>query len=110
MVGTIFKGDVAEVSWGKETGLMVTGTGSATGFTHTSTSDGSSVITVGTATYWHTGSGTDVEIPDNALVGCILRITGGGNFASDDYASTRRAYYITANDTTYGKITVQTPM
>ena len=107
MVGTIFKGDVAEVSWGKETGLMVTGTGSATGFTHTSTSDGSSVITVGTATYWHTGSGTDVEIPDNALVGCILRITGGGNFASDDYASTRRAYYITANDTTIGTITVQ---
>ena len=107
MVGTIFKGDVAEVSWGKETGLMVTGTGSATGFTHTSTSDGSSVITVGTATYWHTGSGTDVEIPDNALVGCILRITGGGNFASDDYASTRRAYYITANDTTNGTITVQ---
>lgn len=107
MVGTIFKGDVAEVSWGKETGLMVTGTGSSTGFTHTSTSDGSSVITVGTATYWHTGSGTDVEIPDNALVGCILRITGGGNFASDDYASTRRAYYITANDTTNGTITVQ---
>ena len=107
MVGTIFKGDVAEVSWGKETGLMVTGTGSATGFTHTSTSDGSSVITVGTATYWHTGSGTDVEIPDNALVGCIVRITGGSNFSSDDYASTRRAYYITANDTTAGTITVQ---
>jgi hypothetical protein len=107
MVGTIFKGDVAEVSWGKETGLMVTGTGSATGFTHTSTSDGSSVITVGTETYWHTGSSTVVEIPDNALVGCILRITGGGNFTSDDYASTRRAYYITANDTTDGTITVQ---
>ncbi len=107
MVGTIFKGDVAEVSWGKETGLMVTGTGSSTGFTHTSTSDGSSVITVGTATYWHTGSGTDVEIPDNALVGCIVRITGGTNFSSDDYASTRRAYYITANDTTAGTITVQ---
>jgi hypothetical protein len=107
MVGTIFKGDVAEVSWGKETGLMVTGTGSATGFTHTSTSDGSSVITVGTATYWHTGSGTVVEIPDNALVGCIVRITGGSNFSSDDYASTRRAYYITANDTTTGTITVQ---
>ena len=107
MVGTIFKGDVAEVSWGKETGLMVQGTNSATGFAHTSKSGNTSTLTIGTATYWHTGSGTDVEIPDNALVGCILRITGGGNFSSDDYASTRRTYYIIANDTTNGTITVQ---
>ena len=107
MVGTIFKGDVAEVSWGKETGLMAQGTGSATGFAHTTTSGNTSLLTIGTGVYWHTGSGTDVEIPDNALVGCILRITGGGNFGSDDYASTRRTYYVIANDTTNGTITVQ---
>lgn len=107
MVGTIYKGDVAEVSWGKETGLIAVGTGSNTGFTHTSTSGNTSLITIGTDVYWHTGSGTDVEIPDNALVGCILRITGGTNFASDDYATTRRTYYIVANNTTTGTITVQ---
>ena len=107
MVGTIFKGDVAEVSWGKETGLMAQGDGAATGWTHTSTSGNTSVLTIGTGVYWHTGSGTDVEIPDNALVGCILRITGGTNFTSDDYASTRRTYYVIANDTTAGTITVQ---
>jgi len=107
MVGTIFKGDVAEVSWGKETGLMAQGTGSGTGFAHTSTSGNTSLLTIGTGVYWHTGSGTDVEIPDNTLVGCVLRITGGGNFGSDDYASTRRTYYVIANDTTAGTITVQ---
>jgi hypothetical protein len=107
MVGTIFKGDVAEVSWGKETGLMAQGDGAATGWTHTSTSGNTSVLTIGTGVYWHTGSGTDVEIPDNALVGCILRITGGGSFTADDYASTRRTYYVIANDTTAGTITVQ---
>src|SRR6056300_572705 len=107
MVGTIYKGDVAEVSWGKETGLMAQGTGSATGWAHTSTSGNTSVLTIGTGVYWHTGSGTDVEMPDNALVGCILRITGGGSFTADDYASTRRTYYVIANDTTAGTITVQ---
>lgn len=107
MVGTIFKGDVAEVSWGKETGLMAQGDGAATGWTHTSTSGNTSLLTIGTGVYWHTGSGTDVEIPDNALVGCILRITGGGSFTADDYASTRRTYYVIANDTTAGTITVQ---
>jgi hypothetical protein len=107
MVGTIYKGDVAEVSWGKETGLMATGTGSATGWTHTSKSGNTSLITIGTANYWHTGSGSDVEIPDNALVGCIMRITGGTNFTADDYASTKRTYYVIANDTTNGTITIQ---
>lgn len=107
MVGTIFKGDVAEVSWGKETGLMATGAGDATGWTHTSKSGNTSLITIGTANYWHTGSGTDVEIPDNALVGCIMRITGGSAFALDDHASTKRTYYVIANDTTTGTITVQ---
>ena len=107
MVGTIFKGDVAEVSWGKETGLMIQGTGSASGFADTSVSGNTSLITVGTAAYWHTGSGTDVEIPDNALVGCIMRITGGVNFTGDDYTSTRRVYYVIGNDTSNGTITVQ---
>ena len=107
MVGTIFKGDVAEVSWGKETGLMIQGDGAATGFAHTSVSGNTSLITVGTGVYWHTGSGTDVEIPDNALVGCIMRITGGANFTGDDYTSTRRVYYVIGNDTSNGTITVQ---
>ena len=103
MANALFKGDLAEVSFGKETGLRCDG---AT-WTLTSTSGSTSVITVGTGAYWHTGSGTDVEIPDNILTGCILRIEGGSNFTADDFASTRRSYYITANDTSAGTITVQ---
>ena len=95
MANAIFKGDLAEVSFGKETGLRCDG---AT-WTLTSTTGNTSLITIGTGAYWHTGSSTVVEIPDNILVGCVLRIEGGSNFASDDYATTRRTYYISANDT-----------
>ena len=103
MANAIFKGDLAEVSFGKETGLRCDG---AT-WTLTSTTGNTSLITIGTGAYWHTGSSTVVEIPDNILVGCVLRIEGGSNFASDDYATTRRTYYISANDTSNGTITVQ---
>ena len=108
MANALFKGDLAEVSFGKETGFVLDGLNNATtGWSHLSTSGNTSVIKVGTSAYFHTGSGTIHEIPDNILVGCTLKITGGGNFASDDYASTRRVYYITANDTSAGTITVQ---
>lgn len=103
MANALFKGDLAEVSFGKETGLRCDG---AT-WTLTSTTGSTSLITVGTGAYWHTGSGTDVELPDNVLVGCVLRVEGGSNFTADDFATTRRTYYITANDTTAGTITVQ---
>lgn len=107
MVGTIYKGDVAEVSWGKETGLIIVGDGAATGFTHTTKGTDSSVITLGNTNYWVTSN--VLEYPDNALVGCTLRFTAptSGNFDDDDYATSRRVYYITANDTTNATITVQ---
>ena len=70
MANALFKGDLAEVSFGKETGLRCDG---AT-WTLTSTSGSTSVITVGSSAYWHTGSSTVVEMPDNALVGCVLRM------------------------------------
>ena len=103
MANAIFKGDLAEVSFGKETGLRCDGTT----WTLTSSTSNTSLITIGTGAYWHTGSSTVVELPDNILVGCVLRIEGGTNFSLDSYASTRRTYYITANDTSLGTITVQ---
>jgi len=107
MANALFKGDLAEVSFGKETGFALTGTGSATGWQHSASAGNTSTILIGTGAYFHTGSGTDVELPDNILVGCTMKITGGTSFGSDDYASTRRVYYITANDTTAGTITIQ---
>lgn len=107
MVNTIFKGDVAEISWGKETGLTLTGDTTVNGWANTAngaTAD-TSVIEVGNNAYWV--SGGIMEIPDNALAGCILRISSTGNYANDDYATTRRTYYIVGNDTTNATITVQ---
>jgi hypothetical protein len=47
MVNTVFKGDIAEVSWGKETGLVVDGDGSGDGWVLTSSTATTSLITVG---------------------------------------------------------------
>ena len=107
MANALFKGDLAEVSFGKETGFVLTGTGDATGWQHSASAGNTSTILIGTAAYFHTGANAVVELPDNILVGCTMKITGGTSFGSDDYASTRRVYYITANDTTAGTITIQ---
>ena len=103
MANALYKGDLAEISFGKETGLRCDG---AT-WTLTSSTTSTSTITIGSGAYWHTGSSTVVEIPDNILVGCVVKITGGTNFSADDYTTTRRTYYITSNDTGAGTIVVQ---
>ena len=110
MVNRIFKGDVAEISWGKETGLFVQGTGANTGFRHdiTYTDKDSSKIIIGTASYWVDGGG--MKLPDNALVGCVVRINAnavGSGFSGDDFATTKRTFYIVASDTTNSHIIVQ---
>lgn len=106
MVNTIFKGDIAEVSWGKETGLIATGDGSADGWASSAPVGNTSLITIGTDAPW-VSSGPDLLIPENALVGCVMTITASGNFTSDDFATTRRTYYIIASDQSEGTITVQ---
>lgn len=83
----------------KETGFFGQGDNASTGWATTNGStDNSSVITIGANVYWKG------EVPKNMLVGATLRIysSGGSNaFTADDFASTRRSYYITANtDTT----------
>lgn len=108
MVNKIYKGDLAEISWGMETGLTVDGTGSATGFAHAphATQANTTVITFGSASPY---VDTTLEFPDNALVGCILRLSGttSGGLSVDYYATTRRTFYITASDTTNKTINIQ---
>jgi len=109
MVNTVLKGDLAEISWGMETGISVDGDGSATGFGYAphASLPNTSVITLGATSPYVTG--TDLELPDNSLVGCILRFSGTttGGLSVDYYATTRRTYYITANDTTNRTINIQ---
>ena len=98
MVNTIYKGDIAEISWGVETGLVVDGNGGSTGFAFAAGSTtNSSTITIGSTAVWQS---TTLLLPDNSLVGCAVRFYGTNTLTSDDFPSTRRTFYITANDTT----------
>jgi hypothetical protein len=103
MANTVFKGDLAEVSFGHEVGLRGNGTGAAAGFA-VATSGNTCTITLGdnAQNVWRT------KIPDNILIGCVLRIYDpSGALNSDDFSSTRRSFYITGNDTTNNTITIQ---
>jgi len=113
-VNNIYKGDLSEVSLGKETGLFGQGTGN-TGATATTggwdsvngPTANSSVLNIGAGMYW-VAAGPAAEVPDNMLVGATLKIYSSGgsnNFTADDFTSTKRTYYITANDT--DSITIQ---
>jgi len=106
MANTLYKGDLAEVSFGKETGLRSDGDTSNSGvWQHSATSGNTSEITFNNNNYWVDGG--VLLLPDNVLVGCTMKIEGGDNYSADDYATTKRTYYITAADTTANKITVQ---
>jgi len=94
-VNRVYKGDLVEVSLAKETGFRATGDNAATGWVTTNGSTAnSSIITIGSSVYF------DDLMAKNMLVGGTLRIYSSGssiNFASDDYPTTKRTYYITAN-------------
>ena len=103
-VNTVFKGDLVEVTLGKETGLYGQGTGSnsASGGWDTTngTTDNASVINVGSNLYF---AG---EVPKNMLVGATVKFySSAGNFTADHFPTTKRTYYVTAN--TDSTITIQ---
>lgn len=108
----VFKGDLAEVSMAKETGLIGQGTGNAGGTgatagwntTKVGPTANSSTITVGRGMYWvHTDG--KMKVPLNMLVGASLRFYATNEHASDNYATTYRSFTITANSAT--TITIQ---
>lgn len=103
-VNQVFKGDIVEVSFGKETGLYGQGTGvtSGTGATagwNTTTAGNNSTISLGAGMYW-VDSTPHALVPDGMLTGATLRVYSAGgdnNFTADHYPTTKRTYYITAN-------------
>ena len=105
MANTLFKGDLAEVSFGKETGLRANGYTGQTNWSHLSTTGNESTLTFGNNNYWV--SGGNILLPDNLLVGCTLKIEGGDAYSADHFTNTKRTYYITGVDTTNARITVQ---
>ena len=103
----IYKGDLAEVSIAKETGLIGQGTG--TWSDGTTVTDGwqttqvgptanTSTIHVGEGMYWVDTSG-NMKMPVNMLIGAKLRFYDSANaHVADHFTTTKRTYYITAND------------
>lgn len=53
MANTLYKGDLAEVSFGKETGLRIDGKTSQANWVHTSVSGNTSLLTLKTASLYH---------------------------------------------------------
>jgi hypothetical protein len=102
MPSTVYKGDLAEVTFGHETGFQLQeGFQGITAISHVVSGD-TSVITIaatGAAGYLMTASSNSLAYPMNMLVGCRMRIIGGTNWADDDYGSTGRLFTIVANAT-----------
>jgi hypothetical protein len=108
-VNQVFKGDIVEVSFGKETGLygqgtdVTSGTGATAGW-NTTTTGNSTTISLGAGMYWvglnAAGNAPHALVPDGMLTGATLRIYSSGNntrYNADHYPTTKRTYYITQN-------------
>lgn len=108
-VNQVFKGDIVEVSFGKETGLygqgtdVTSGAGATAGW-NTTTTGNNTTIRLGAGMYWvglnAAGNAPHALVPDGMLTGATLRIysAGGSNrFTADHYPTTKRTYYITKN-------------
>ena len=101
MPSTVYKGDLAEVTFGHETGFQLQeGHNGISGLSHAVSGD-TSVITIAatTAANFLIGAGNLLAYPRNMLVGCRVRIIGGTNWADDDYTATGRLFTIVANAT-----------
>ena len=103
MPSTVYKGDLADVSFGHETGIMLidgyANDQDTFGFTHTtlSSANNTSVITfAGGSDNTPIRSGV-LEIPEGMLIGCKLSVRGTNNFTADDSTTTGKIFTIIAN-------------
>ncbi len=106
MASTVYKGDLSEVTFGKECGLALAF--DSFGGLRFATNAAGTLITFTGASAGFFSSGSLLRYPAGMLVGSQLRVIGGGNFTNDDNATKGHVYTIVANsgDT----ITVSPPM
>ena len=105
MPSTVYKGDLAEVTFGHESGMVIT----HGHFTNTTTWTSANVANTDTTTITFDGGATGgmyvganlLAYPEGLLSGCTLRmmqpVAGTGNFDLDDFAITGNVYTITHN-------------
>ena len=99
---TVYKGDLTEISFGHESGLVLTYDSiTSFTFTHTSTdaSANTSLITLaGGAASMPIASGGDPQIPRGMLVGVKMTIIGTNAFTADDNAATGKTFTVVSNN------------
>ena len=99
MPSTVYKGDISEVAFGHESG-MVLEHGHFAGtleWDHTTSGD-TSTITFATATGGLFNATSELLYPEGMLTGCMLRITSPtGGYTADDYTETGRLYTVVDN-------------
>jgi len=114
MPSTVYKGDLAEVTFGHETGIVISrGAWGALTWTHTTTGDISKITFTGGAerTVGNPAvpcsmfdASSQLKYPRGLLAGSTLRIKGGGAFSADDHAK-GAAYTIVHNQGNYIEVT-----
>jgi len=96
MASTVYKGDLSEVTFGKECGIVLAH-GSFGGLVFTTDAAGTGITFSGaTAGFFSTGS--LLRYPAGMLVGSQLRVIGAGSFTDDDNATKGHVYTIVANE------------
>lgn len=108
MASTVYKGDLSEVTFGKECGLALKYDGF--GGLRFATDSTGTIITFTGASAGFFSSGSLLRYPQGMLVGSQLRVIGGGAFTNDDNATKGHVYTIVANGGNPSTITVSPPM
>ena len=104
MPSTVYKGDLAEVTFGHETGIVLTH-GHFGGLAFSiATSGDVSTITFSGASAGFFDSSSQLKYPKGMLAGSRLRVIGGGNYDLDDFGL-GHIYTIVENSGTTIKVT-----
>ena len=95
MASTVYKGDLSEVTFGKECGLALAYDGFG-GLRFQTNAAGTLITFTGASAGFFDGS-SQLRYPVGMLVGSQLRVKGGGAFTADDNATKGHVYTIVAN-------------
>ena len=95
MASTVYKGDLSEVTFGKECGLALAYDGFG-GLRFGTNAAGTLITFTGASEGFFDGS-SQLRYPVGMLVGSQLRVKGGAAFAADDNATKGHVYTIVAN-------------
>ena len=96
MASTVYKGDISEVTFGKECGLALKHGGFG-GLQFAVDGSDRNKINFSGASEGFFDSSSNLKYPKGMLVGSELRIIGAGSFNLDDHATTGNVYTIVAN-------------